>query len=149
MRNTSKLKSDKQLKSGGSLGGGGQLVPLKSLSAKTRLKARSEKTQREYEEFRTPFVIDFLQRHPQCSFKLWIMTVDTEELPPPRTKMVGVTFCSKRADDVHEILSRAQGGNIIPIDGQDELEQFAGLCRGHHTWVTTHPKEAKKLGYSR
>jgi hypothetical protein len=50
MRNTSKLKSKKQLKSGGSLGGGGQLVPLKSLSARKRLRARSEKMQKKYQE---------------------------------------------------------------------------------------------------
>jgi hypothetical protein len=126
--------------------------PLKNKAGLRRIKPisrRSKKTDALYREFRTPFVIDFLQRHPQCSFKLWIMTVDTEELPPPRTKMLGVTFCSKPAEDVHEILSRARGGNIVPIDGQDELEQFAGLCRGHHTWVTSHPKESKKLGYSR
>ena len=150
MRNTGKLKSDKTLKSGGQLGGGGQLIPLKSLGSRKRLKARSSKMQKKYEEERIPFVIDFLERHPWCVFRLWCHPTTLEESPPLHTGMLrNTTHCAKRSVDVHEIFPRARGGNIVPIEGQNEDDQFAGLCREHHTFVTTHPKFAKAKGYSR
>lgn len=52
-------------------------------------------------------------------------------------------FCGRRADDLHEIVSRARGGSIT-----DEANVIP-LCRVHHIWVTEHPKEAAELGLSR
>ena len=150
MRNTRKLKSNKALRSGGQLGGGGQLIPLKSLGSRKRLRARSEKQQRIYEEERIPFVIDFLARNPWCTFLLWVMPTTLDESPSLDMGLLRHTMrCDKPAVDVHEIVARGRGGNIVPIDGQDEDTQFLGLCRDHHTYVTTHPAFAKSRGYSR
>ena|ERR1039458_6725212 len=137
MRNTGNLKSSKQL-SGGSLGGGGKIAP------------RSKKMQKFYEEERIPFVQDFLARHPWCAFRLWLHPTTLEESPRFDSRIGRyVTRCTKRAVDVHEIWTRGRGGNIVPIEGQDEDEQFLGLCREHHGWITTHSKESKKLGYTK
>lgn len=149
MRNTGKLKSDSTLKSGGQLGGGGQLIPLKSLGSRKRLRARSEETQRVYEEERIPFVIDFLERHPLCSFKLWIHSTTLEESPPLDSQSRAVASCGRKAVDVHEIFPRGRGGNIVPIEGQDEDKQFLALCRWHHQWITSNPEASKRLGYTR
>jgi hypothetical protein len=149
MRNTGKLKSSKQLSSSSSLGGGDPLVPHKSLSAKKRLKARSKKMSEIYETQRIPFVIDFLERHPWCAFVLWTMPTIIEESPRLGTVTRNVSRCTKRAVDVHEIKSRGTGGNIVPIEGQNEDDQFLGMCRDHHRYVTEHPAFAKAKGYSR
>ncbi len=42
--------------------------------------------------------------------------------------------------DVHEPGHRSQGAD--PTDP----EQCVTLCRGHHSWVHDHPKEAKEMG---
>ena len=146
MRNTGKLKSDSTLKSSGRLGGGGQLIPLKSLSAKKRLKARSGKKSLWFKEQRAPFVADYLERNPRCVFKLWIHGTTVEESPPLNYVGSIVTSCGKLADDVHERLPQGRGGRAIPTDGEEG--NFCGLCRPHHIWVTANPKEARKLGYT-
>lgn len=51
--------------------------------------------------------------------------------------------CQSRADDLHEIVSRARGGSVT------DPENVVPLCRPHHIWVTEHPKEAAELGLSR
>ena len=51
-------------------------------------------------------------------------------------------YCT-RADDLHEIVSRARGGSVT------DPENVVPLCRPHHIWVTEHPKEAAELGLSR
>ena len=53
------------------------------------------------------------------------------------------TDCNNRADDLHEIVSRARGGSIT------DPANLIGLCRTHHQWVTEHPIEAEKLGLSK
>lgn len=45
--------------------------------------------------------------------------------------------------DLHEILTRARGGD--PTDPDNIL----CLCRGDHTWITEHETEARKLGLVR
>jgi hypothetical protein len=143
------LKSSTSLgSSSSSLGGGDQFVPQKTLGSRKLLKARSSKMQRLYEESRIPFVQDFLERNPQCAFLMHVIGDSTEDYPVLGATR-NVTRCPHRADDVHEIVNRARGGNLVPIDGQNEAEQFLGLCRRHHTWVTTHPLKSKELGYSR
>ena len=51
--------------------------------------------------------------------------------------------CFNRADDAHEIVSRARGGSIT------DRENLLPLCREHHRWTTEHPLEAEKLGLSK
>lgn len=55
----------------------------------------------------------------------------------------GEWACPLRADDVHEIVSRARGGSIT------DPANLLPLCRTHHRWVTEHPIEAEKLGLSK
>jgi hypothetical protein len=122
MRNTGKLKSDKTLKSGGALGGGGQLIPLKSLSATKRLKARSDKTQKWYAEERIPFVISFLGEHPRCKAR-W-------------------EGCSGVATEVNELVLRSRGGSAV------EEENCVGLCHACHLLITQNPKRAHETGFA-
>jgi hypothetical protein len=142
MRNTSHLKSDKTLKSGGALGGGGR-----SLSAKTWLKARSEKKKAWFRDERAPFVADYLERNPYCVFKLWIHGTTLEESPPINWDGGAVVRCNKKADDVHELIPQGRGGNAIPINGSEE--NFLPLCRFHHSYVTQNPAFSRAKGYTR
>ena len=123
------------LNSSSSLGGGGKIAP------------RSKKMQKKYEEERIPFVTDFLERNPQCAFRLWIIPSGTGDFPPLNASPSNTTRCGRASVDVHEILPRSRGGNIVPIE--DDESNFLALDRDHHAWITTHPKEAKILGYSR
>lgn len=50
--------------------------------------------------------------------------------------------CGRLADDLHERLSRARGGSITDPDN------LIPLCREDHDWVTTHPVEAEREGFS-
>jgi len=54
--------------------------------------------------------------------------------------------CTLHATDVHEIKSRARGGNIV-AKGAD-LSNFLSLCRSCHSFITTHPALAEKWGFS-
>jgi len=49
--------------------------------------------------------------------------------------------CWRRSVDLHEIVSRARGGSL------SDPENLAALCRPHHDWTTTHPREATARGY--
>lgn len=48
--------------------------------------------------------------------------------------------CLKRAEDSHEVKTRARGGSIL------NEKNIKRLCRGHHHWVTTNPEEATAMG---
>lgn len=48
--------------------------------------------------------------------------------------------CTRWADDLDEILSRARGGSIA------SETNCRPVCRRCHDWVTTHPLEAAELG---
>jgi hypothetical protein len=54
--------------------------------------------------------------------------------------------CTLHATDVHEIKSRARGGNIVAI-GMD-LSNFLSLCRSCHNEITQRPAFAEKWGFS-
>jgi hypothetical protein len=54
--------------------------------------------------------------------------------------------CTLHATDVHEIKSRARGGNFV-ASGTD-LSNFLSLCRSCHSFITTHPALAEKWGFS-
>jgi len=147
MRNTGKLKSDKILKSSGQLGGGGQLIPLKSLSPRKRLRARSDKKAQWYKEQRAPFVADYLRRYPRCMFKLWVHGTTLEESPALNLTGGIITHCGRTADDVHEIHPQGRGGNAVPVEGSEK--NFVALCRTHHIFVTQNPAWAREKGYTR
>ena len=46
------------------------------------------------------------------------------------------------SDDVHEVVSRAHGGSIL------DRRNLACLCRSCHTWLTEHPADAEREGFS-
>jgi hypothetical protein len=51
--------------------------------------------------------------------------------------------CDQPWSDVHEVLTRARGGD--PTDMENQL----CLCRPHHKWVTEHETEARAMGLVR
>lgn len=51
--------------------------------------------------------------------------------------------CYRRADDAHELVSRARGGSIT------DRENIVPLCREHHRYVTEHPAWAEAVGLAR
>jgi len=48
---------------------------------------------------------------------------------------------TERSTDVHEPLTRAQGGNILDPDA------CVAICRRCHEWAHTHPAEAYATGW--
>jgi hypothetical protein len=111
------------------LRGGGQLRTKKGLTqstplvAKKRLKPRSDKMQRAYEE-RRPFVKDFLEKKPYCEVQ-W----DSN--------------CQGASVDVHETMFRSHGGAIVG----DDPTQFVATCRYCHGMIHDNPEEAHKRGF--
>jgi hypothetical protein len=53
--------------------------------------------------------------------------------------------CQQIAVDVHEILPRSQGGQIV---GGDDSEYLA-VCRLCHDQIETHPQESHERGFRR
>lgn len=48
--------------------------------------------------------------------------------------------CTGRAEDPHEVLSRARGGSLI------DPANILPVCRPCHEFITTHPKDATERG---
>lgn len=51
-------------------------------------------------------------------------------------------MCTGRAQDGHELLSRANGGSIT------DPENVVGLCRMCHDYITTNPEFAYEKGWA-
>lgn len=56
--------------------------------------------------------------------------------------------CANSASDVHEMLTRGRGGGIR-ADAVNERSNLMAVCRSHHDWITTHPREAEAMGLVR
>ena len=93
-------------------------TPLKQVSKKRRSQQAA----------RRQFVHDTLQARPVCQAGPLVTTVD-------RTHQ-----CQRTATDVHEVLTRARGGDILSPDN------VRALCRACHDWVHNHPHDATHLG---
>lgn len=50
--------------------------------------------------------------------------------------------CGRKADDLHELLSRARGGSIT------DPENVRAVCRGCHDYITRNPAWAEANGWS-
>ncbi|HEY5200051.1 MAG TPA: hypothetical protein VIJ31_04005, partial [Acidothermaceae bacterium] len=61
---------------------------------------------------------------------------------PDGPPMCAYPNCGRRADDVHELLSRARGGSIT-----DEANTRP-LCRPHHDYITRNPAAAAAEGWA-
>ena len=57
------------------------------------------------------------------------------------TVMCGVPWCGDRADDLHEVQSRARGGSIV------DDSNTVPLCRAHHDQVTFRPESELVWAY--
>lgn len=99
----------------------------KPLERTGRIKPRSDRTQKRYEEERIPFVKRILSERPWCEACL------IRGLP------------RNRSVDVHEILTRGRSGGVFGDDWLDETNVLA-VCRPCHMWIDEHPKESLQLG---
>ncbi len=91
------------------------------------IRQRSAKMAKLYVE-RRKFVAEFLAKHPWCQRceSLWVN---------PETDTVN------RPTEVHEVISRARGGDILDEDN------CRALCHKCHFWITTHPAQATAEGW--
>jgi len=123
MKRKKPLLPKKSLERKGSLRRGAGLTTNKPLVSKTRIKPRSQKTQQAYEE-RRPFVAKFIKENPVCQIN-W----DAE--------------CQGASVDVHEIMFRSHGGEIVG----DNPNQFLAACRYCHGMIHDNPQEAHERGF--
>ena len=84
------------------------------------IRHRSAKTAKQYRDERIPIVRELLADNPPCQ-----------------------RCMAAAAVDVHEIKSRARGGSITDRDN------LAVLCRPCHRWITDHPADAHREGWSK
>jgi hypothetical protein len=106
--------------------GSGGLSRSTPLARGSGLARRSAKTAKAYAggagaEGRRAFVARILGARPDCE-----------------ANITGI--CTWRSVDVHEVLRRSAGGDIVD-DGN-----VKALCRPCHDWIHTHPREARRLG---
>jgi len=73
---------------------------------------------------RRPFVREFLEQNPRCQI-FW----------DPN--------CTLKSVDVHEVIARGVGGDIVGGD----LDNYKAVCRYCHTMITNNPKEAQERGF--
>lgn len=96
-----------------------------------QMAAHSPKQQDYYDSVRIPDV-EAIQGKP-CEARV----SDFIELPVSQR-------CTGSAVDIHEIVRRSQAGSLqVAV----ELGVMA-VCRRCHNFITTHPREARDLGYS-
>lgn len=107
--------------------------PIRPMSARRRAELDARKRTRQQ-------VLD--RDGHTCQFRrYWRTFIDAEggynlirgeDLPPAR--------CTDWLLEVHELLSRARGGNWL------EPHNCVTLCHAHHQWVTEHPAAATRIG---
>jgi len=90
----------------------------------------------EHTEGRRALVARLLSERPWCEA---CETLDRPEeiTPQPGERLV------MRSQDVHEILPRSAGGDILNAEG------CLVLCRGCHMYIHAHPERARALGLLR
>lgn len=106
--------------------GSGGLTRSTPLTRSSGLAKRSAKTAKAYAggdgvEGRRAFVARILRQRPDCEARI-------------------IGTCTGASVDVHEVLRRSAGGDIL-----DDANVKA-LCRACHQWTHTHPREARRLG---
>lgn len=77
---------------------------------------------------RRSFVVEYLTAHPRCMVR-WD------------------GGCTGWSIHVHEALTRARGGVIVPTEGRDQT--FFGTCWWCHAMLHDHPEEATARGFLR
>ena len=99
-------------------------TPLKRSTKPIR--SRSKKTEKIYVK-RRKFVAEFLEKHPWCQ--------RCYEAFPETQSFVN------RSTEVHEVISRARGGDIL------EEDNCRALCHECHMWIHAHPRQATLDGW--
>lgn len=94
---------------------------------RTRLSPMSKK-RRKVSVARRDFVADILSRRTRCEAGSLIRSHDTQHR------------CFGYSTDVHEVLTRARGGDILDPDN------VRAICRRCHDWIHDHPTESLNLG---
>ena len=94
---------------------------------KTRLSPMSPK-RREVSHRRREFVADVLSHRTRCEAGALIRSAESDHR------------CFGYSTDVHEVLTRARGGDILDPDN------VRAICRRCHDWIHDHPKIALDLG---
>ena len=92
-----------------------------------RIRQRSKKTAKLY-VLRRKFVKEFLEKHPWCQ----------------RCLVTPWTYAGQkvnRSTEVHEVVTRARGGDILDEDN------CRALCSEDHQWVHAHPAQATAEGF--
>jgi hypothetical protein len=87
---------------------------------RTPLRARSKKQAALYRDHRVPLVKQLLEERPWREFPLG---------------------CNERSVDIHELLSRGQGGSIV------DLPNLRASCRLHNQFAEDQPLEAAAIGW--
>ncbi len=114
----------------------------------SRIRQRSKKMEALYRK-RRPFVAKFLTERPWCQrcsvrrdYKVdnpdgttsFITEYPYQEFAPSRV-------IRQPSTEVHEVVSRARGGDILDPDN------CRALCHECHIWITTHPAQATEEGW--
>ena len=94
---------------------------------RSRLKPMSEK-RKKVSVARREFVADILSHRTRCEAGVLVRSRDIEHR------------CFGYSTDVHEVLTRARGGDIL-----DPMNVKA-ICRRCHDWIHEHPADALDLG---
>lgn len=97
----------------------GEQKPKKQFK-RTAVKKISDKMQVKVDRYRV-LRLSFLKENPECFAKL--------------------KDCTKEATDIHHTSGKT--GDLFL-----DYSTWIGVCRSCHTWIETHPKEAKELGLS-
>ena len=92
------------------------------------MRRRSDRQEAKYEK-RRPFVVRILAERPLC-----------EACPVYARNDGKATYVRYPATDVHELVRRSQGGDIL--DDNNVLS----VCRRCHDMIGRHPHEAEELG---
>lgn len=97
---------------------------------------RRKAAQKQAQKARKPLPVASKKRRKEQTER----TAMIREVYPERPRCA-VPFCTRMADDLHEVLSRARGGSIT------DPENCVPLCRPHHNAITdTEPAWAYELG---
>lgn len=109
------------------------------------LRSRSKKTEARYSgpTGRRALVARLLREFPHCQAHAKFWNAFAESGFSDREMHAAWGSCERKSRDVHELLARSAGGDIL-----DENNLIC-VCRSCHTWIGDHPRLALALGLRR
>ena len=143
LKRTPLKRGDKELKKTPLKRGSSQLKSTSKLKSSKPLSKRSEKMKKTYVQ-RRKLVKDRLGEGVECEACMAINVLDRIDMKPrswnDRPSNQSGIIVTKQAVDVHEIVNRSQGGDIL-----DE-RILLNVCRDCHEFITHNPFKATLLG---